>query len=92
MSDNMRLSAVIHGRVQGVGFRWTVQALAQGLGLSGYVSNRPDGTVRVEAEGHSESLAELEKYLRTGPRGAVVTGVDLVHRAATGEFSRFATK
>jgi acylphosphatase len=92
MSDNIRLSAVIHGRVQGVGFRWTVQTLARELGLTGYVANRPDGAVEVQAEGRPDRLAELEKRLHSGPRGASVTALDVTRGRATGEFSRFATK
>jgi hypothetical protein len=46
-----RLHAVVHGRVQGVGFRYFVMREARALGLSGWVRNQADGSVEVEAEG-----------------------------------------
>jgi acylphosphatase len=92
MSEPVRLSAVIHGSVQGVGFRWSVRTLAAKLGLSGYAANRHDGTVQVEAEGDPADLETLEEFLHRGPPGAEVTGVEIRRRPATGEFSRFGTK
>ena len=47
----LALSARIHGRVQGVGFRMQAQSRATRLGLTGWVRNEADGSVRVEAEG-----------------------------------------
>ena len=65
----------VEGRVQGVGFRWFVREAARRLGLSGRVSNRSDGTVRVEVAGPEEALADLERRIRTGPPGAIVRNV-----------------
>jgi len=48
---------VVHGRVQGVGFRYFVERVARQLGLDGYVKNRADGTVEVYASGRAEQLA-----------------------------------
>jgi acylphosphatase len=87
-----RLSAVVTGQVQGVGFRWSVQHLAHRLDLHGYAANRPDGAVEVVAEGTPEALDELEAYLRTGPRLAQVATVRARREEATGEFREFATK
>ncbi len=67
-----RLSCVVHGRVQGVGFRWFVRENARQLGLSGAVQNRADGTVEVHASGAETSLARLRALLFEGPPGAVV--------------------
>jgi acylphosphatase len=92
MAEQLRLSAVIHGDVQGVGFRWTVRMLAEELGLSGYAANRDDGTVEVQAEGDASDLDTLENFLRKGPRWAEVTRVDARRGPATGEFTRFGTK
>ena len=49
MSDieDVRLTVWVHGRVQGVGFRWWTRARALELGLTGYAANRPDGRVMV---------------------------------------------
>jgi acylphosphatase len=56
------------GRVQGVGFRSFVCQSARGLGLTGEVWNRRDGSVEVYAEAwDADSLAELETALRKGP-------------------------
>ncbi|WP_129409562.1 acylphosphatase [Marinitoga lauensis] len=45
----------IYGRVQGVGFRWFVNKIAESLGLNGYVMNMPDGSVEIWAEGKQKS-------------------------------------
>jgi acylphosphatase len=92
MADQASLSAVIHGMVQGVGFRWAVLQRAEELGLTGYVSNRPDGTVEVVAEGGPAELDELEKFLHSGPRWAEVSQVEVERGRASGRFSRFVTK
>ena len=69
------LHAVIEGRVQGVGFRWYVRERARRWGLSGWVCNMPDGTVRLAARGHPDAVAGLLGDLARGPDGAWVTGV-----------------
>ena len=51
MAERKALEAVIHGRVQGVGFRAHAQDRATALGLAGHVANRWDGAVEVYAEG-----------------------------------------
>jgi acylphosphatase len=87
-----RLSAVVKGEVQGVGFRWAVQRQAGQLGLTGYAENLPDGSVRVEAEGDPDRLDELEAFLRQGPRWAEVEALDSERVPATGEFGDFGTR
>jgi acylphosphatase len=67
---------LIHGRVQGVGFRYFALREARALGLRGVVRNRADGTVEVEAEGERARVERLVEVLRSGPRGARVTSVD----------------
>lgn len=68
---------VIHGRVQGVGFRHAMRAEAQRLGVAGWVRNRPDGTVEAAAHGPPEAVAELIRWAHVGPRLAQVTKVDV---------------
>jgi|tagenome__1003787_1003787.scaffolds.fasta_scaffold20578963_1 acylphosphatase len=92
MADQTRLSAVIRGEVQGVGFRWGVLSLAEDLGLYGYVTNRSDGTVEVVAEGPASEVGQLEKYLHNGPPSAVVEGVEAEHGEPSGKFRRFEAK
>jgi threonine dehydrogenase-like Zn-dependent dehydrogenase len=66
----------VHGRVQGVGFRWWTRREAAALGLRGTVRNQPDGTVQVQAAGAAEALSRLRRRLAEGPPGAVVARVD----------------
>ena len=67
---------LVSGVVQGVGYRiFTVRA-ARGLGLRGYARNLPDGRVEVVAAGEASSLGSLRERLQTGPRGAVVSGLE----------------
>jgi len=85
-----RLTARITGRVQGVGFRWWVQRHAQELGLTGWVMNGDDErSVQLVAEGPSEGLDALERFIHAGPRGAMVETVDARRGPASGEFERF---
>jgi acylphosphatase len=77
------LHAVVRGRVQGVGFRWFVRERARELGVRGWVRNRADGSVEVEAGGESERLARLRQLLSQGPRGAHVSGLDEIPASGT---------
>jgi acylphosphatase len=90
--SQLRLTAVVRGEVQGVGFRWSVQREAGRLGLTGYAENLADGSVRVEAEGDPGRLDELEAFLRQGPRWAEVGAVEAERTPATGEFRGFGTR
>lgn len=72
-----RLRARVTGRVQGVGFRWSAVVEARRLGLRGRVRNAVDGSVEVEAAGPAAPLAEFLAWLRRGPPGARVTGVEV---------------
>lgn len=75
--EDIRLTAWVHGRVQGVGFRWWTRRQALELGLSGYASNLADGRVEVVAEGPRADCDRLLKALRSGATpGWVDTVVD----------------
>jgi len=89
MKCRMRLEATVHGRVQGVGFRWFVRHNAARLGLVGWVANEPSGSVRVVVEGEPTQIDEMAAELRLGPPGAAVDRVDASNGPSTGEFSRF---
>lgn len=69
------LHVIIHGRVQGVGFRWFVRTEARRLGLAGWVRNLPDGTVEMRASGIAQFLSALEQAIQRGPDGALVTEI-----------------
>lgn len=84
-----RLEAVIHGRVQGVGFRVFVARRAAALDLGGWVRNESRGTVRVVAEGDGAALRTLLAELRDGPPGALVDRVEATWRPADRAFARF---
>jgi acylphosphatase len=84
-----RLHAVVHGDVQGVGFRYFVQRKAQQLGLRGGVRNNDDGTVEVVAEGPRPDLEQLKRTLDEGPRMARVDRVDARWSSATGTLQGF---
>ncbi len=66
---------VVHGRVQGVGFRYFVQRCADQLSLGGWVKNRFDGAVEVYAVGSPDRLASLKQRLLAGPAMARVERV-----------------
>lgn len=63
---------VIHGRVQGVSFRWYTRRQASSLGVSGWVRNLDDGTVEVLARGSASALDDFAERLSNGPRWARV--------------------
>ncbi|BBX72840.1 acylphosphatase [Mycobacterium shinjukuense] len=76
MSDpDMRLTAWVHGWVQGVGFRWWTRCRALELGLTGYAVNYPDGRVLVVAQGPRERGEELLQLLQGGATPGRVTKV-----------------
>ncbi|WP_278263829.1 acylphosphatase [Nocardia sp. AG03] len=75
----VRLSAWVHGQVQGVGFRWWTRSRALELGLVGYARNHRDGRVHVVAEGSRTAGEKLLELLRSGAVAAGPPGrVDLV--------------
>jgi acylphosphatase len=87
-----RLTATVHGQVQGVGFRWFAVRAAARLGLTGWVANQADGSVLVVAEGTDQVLDEFSGLLATGPAGAHVTRVEGERSAAAGTFGAFTVR
>ena len=78
-----RLEAVVHGRVQGVGFRVFVLRQARALGLRGWVANEARDRVRTVAEGPQNLLEELLQHLHAGPAAALVDRVEATWPTAT---------
>ncbi len=87
MSGNTCLRLVIHGRVQGVGYRESMREAAGRLGISGWVRNRLDGTVEAVVCGASTDVESLLDWSRRGPPAARVDRVE--QHPAEGEFSGF---
>ena len=77
----------IYGRVQGVGFRWSLHTEAKALGLTGWVRNRRDGSVEALLIGAPEAVATLTAWAYHGPSTARVERVlsDDEPNAAKGE-------
>lgn len=72
-----RLNVRVTGIVQGVGYRYHVARRAHDSGLQGWVKNRADGSVEVEAIGPRGLLEDLLSFVRVGPAGAHVKGVQV---------------
>ena len=89
MPEEVRLQAIVHGRVQGVNFRYYTQLQAQELGVTGYVRNKWDRTVEVVAEGERGAVEKLLEFIKVGPRGALVRRVDRQWQDPTGQFKYF---
>ncbi|MFD4421041.1 acylphosphatase [Agromyces sp. NPDC058484] len=81
----IRRHVVVHGVVQGVGYRYSARLEAGRLGVSGWVRNRADGGVEAEVEGDEASVDAMLEWLAAGPPGAVVRGTDVSGREPTGE-------
>ena len=73
----IRRRLIVHGRVQGVGFRWAIARAAESRGVAGWAQNRADGTVEAVLEGEPEAVESVVRLSREGPRGAQVERVDI---------------
>ncbi|RSL34347.1 acylphosphatase [Salibacterium salarium] len=68
---------ILHGKVQGVGFRQFTQTEAEKLGVKGWVKNKSDGTVEVKAEGEEKTMNTFIENVRQGHRFSSVQNVDI---------------
>jgi acylphosphatase len=80
-----RAEVTVRGMVQGVFFRVEMRDRARSLGLSGWVRNASDGTVRAAFEGDDERVASMVDWCGRGPRGALVDDVDVTWMDPEGE-------
>jgi len=80
---------VVHGMVQGVGFRYFVRRVGSRLGLTGNVCNCDDGTVEIVVEGNPRRLAEFVQEVRQGPPMAHVDRLEIRDIPAEGNYSTF---
>ncbi|MCZ7416294.1 MULTISPECIES: acylphosphatase [unclassified Streptomyces] len=87
---DVRLTAWVRGRVQGVGFRWYTRANALRIGeLTGFVVNLSDGRVQVVAEGPRANCAALLEWLTSADTPGDVTGVTEIWDAPRGGYPVF---
>jgi acylphosphatase len=80
----IRRHVVVHGAVQGVGYRWSLSREARRLGVHGWVRNRADGTVEAVLEGADLAVDAVLAWCRSGPGGAGVSGVDVTEERPEG--------
>jgi acylphosphatase len=73
---------VVHGRVQGVGFRYSASREARSLNLKGWVENQADGTVRAVIQGNQEACYRFIRWCRKGPGYSRVEKLDIKEMAA----------
>lgn len=81
----VRAHLKIYGRVQGVGFRWSMQREARKLGVNGWVRNLPNGSVEAAVEGERERVEALIGWAHQGPAWARVTRVEVNWEPPKGE-------
>jgi len=86
---NIRMRLIIEGRVQGVWFRESTRRQALGFGLTGWVKNRPEGTVEVLVEGPEQEVNQLISWCRKGPPTARVSGIRKTEETWQGQFDSF---
>jgi acylphosphatase len=89
VTHDIRLTAWVHGHVQGVGFRWWTRSRALALGLTGTARNLPDGRVEVVAEGSRGACETLLTTLRSGDTPGIVRTVVEAWTPAKGGLTGF---
>ncbi|HEY5879816.1 MAG TPA: acylphosphatase [Nakamurella sp.] len=85
----VRMTAFVHGYVQGVGFRWYTRTRAMDLGLVGSATNLADGRVEVVVEGPQQACDDLLAWLRHGKTPGSVDQVVAQFAEARGAFRGF---
>jgi len=83
------LVAVVEGRVQGVGFRWSTRRAARDCGVVGRVSNLADGRVEVIAEGPEDAMKRFLGWLAEGPSAARVDRLVVDRRVPAHAYDSF---
>lgn len=78
------LTFVVSGKVQGVFYRASARDVAVGLGLTGCVSNLPNGDVQIEVEGEQEVINKFYGWCQEGPPRAIVSGIKVSEGAVQG--------
>ena len=86
---SIRAHVFVGGRVQGIFFRQNTKQKAESHGVTGWVRNLDDGRVEAVFEGEEDDVKALVDFCRRGPRGAVITNVDVAFERFAGEFRSF---
>jgi acylphosphatase len=84
-----RVRLVVHGNVQGVGFRFAAREAASACSVTGWVRNLPDGSVEIVARGAPDAVARMTSWARRGPRYATVDRVQVETLEETSESDTF---
>jgi len=87
--NRKRLHMFYSGRVQGVGFRYSVKSVARGFEVTGAVRNLADGRVELIAEGAKSELEEFQKAIQDSEVGGFIRNEETAWSDATGEFRGF---
>ncbi|MBW4888684.1 acylphosphatase [Mucilaginibacter sp. HMF5004] len=82
------LNITVKGKVQGVSFRMSTKAVADQIGVRGFIKNEPNGDVYIEAEGDDFSIPLFLDWCNDGPTGAVVEAVE-THEAELRNYRNF---
>ena len=83
---------VVRGRVQGVGYRFTMVGVAGHAGVLGWVRNRRDGSVEAWVQGDGAAVLAVVAWCESGPEGAQVTDVEVLDVAPDPSLRGFATR
>ena len=84
-----RLQVYYEGRVQGVGFRYTVKSLAGGFDVSGTVRNLPDGRVELVVEGAKDELSAFQQAIRESELGHFIVKEHVAWQESQGNLRGF---
>jgi acylphosphatase len=84
-----QLRVLYSGRVQGVGFRYTVKTLVAGYDVVGTVCNLPDGRVELVVEGAEDELKAFQQAVRDSGLGGLIKDEQAEWRPAEGQFAGF---
>jgi len=80
---------IIQGRVQGVGFRYSMVIAAKQFGVTGWVRNRRDGAVEAIVQGTPTTVDQITDWSRLGPPGAAVTGIAIFDDVGNETYTNF---
>ena len=90
MSETVTRRLMVRGRVQGVGYRFSMVEAAERLGVTGWVRNRADGSVEAIVQGTPGAVDAVIAWAQKGPRSAVVQSVEV--EDAEGHFVSFESR